>query len=64
MKPKFCHSCGKKLIPHNPPRFDGETGEKINDTCPSGLCQHRNVACIPSGIWWPKCIKCGDRMYD
>jgi hypothetical protein len=40
---KFCRKCGAELIPHEPPRFDEDTGEKVKDTCPTGICYHAGV---------------------
>lgn len=63
---KFCRSCGLTLVPSNPPEYDGETGLKVNSTCPSGKCEH-------TGLWhdygpykglfnpFRTCQRCGDK---
>ena len=62
---KFCQACGKELVPTNPPRYDGATGEKLPQVCPSGECLHTGIwhSYGPwHGFWNAKreCRKCGD----
>jgi hypothetical protein len=64
LRSRFCHSCGQAMIPADPPRFDGDTGEKINERCPTDDCRHRGRHCKYVGRWFPKCSMCGLPPYS